>query len=103
MASRVGFILGKEFDFVDCPGSLVDTSFLKDLPSEYRKRSEKPRMTWPGMTTDAHDYISADLAIAWYIKKNYPELDVDFIFPQDIKLDRLKSNICNFVLGYDDS
>jgi len=101
MAVRAGFILGKEFDFVDSPGSIVDTSFLDDLPSEYRKRSAKPRMTWPGMTVDPKDHISADVAIAWYIKKRYPEIEVDFIFPQDIKLDRLKSNTCNFVVGYD--
>lgn len=101
MAIRVGFIIGKEFDFVDSPGSVVDTSFLEDLPSEYRKRSEKPRMTWPGMAASTTDYISTDLAIAWYIKKHYPNIDVDFIFPQDIKLDRLKSNTCNFVIGYD--
>lgn len=101
MAISAGFILGKEFDFVDCPGSLVDISFLDDLPSEYRKRSEKPRMTWPGMTTAPTNYTSADLAIAWYVKKHHPEIEVDFIFPKDITLERLRSNVCNFVIGYD--
>jgi len=101
MPIRVGFILGKEFDFVDAPGSVVDTSFLDDLPIEYRKRSEQPRMQWPGMTVDNKEYISVDLAIAWYIKKHYPEIEVDFIFPQDITLDRLKLNLCNFITGYD--
>lgn len=102
MPIRVGFILGKEFDFVDGPGSVVDTSFLDDLPEEYRKREEKPRMTWPGMSGfDNKNHISVDVAIAWYIRKHYPEFDVDFIFPQDITLDRLKSNLCNFITGYD--
>jgi hypothetical protein len=101
MAIRVGFILGKEFDFVDAPGSVVDTSFLDDLPSEYRKRAEQPRMSWPGMTVDNKDHISVDVAIAWYIKKNYANIDVDFIFPQDITLARLKMNVCNFITGYD--
>jgi len=101
MPMSVGFILGKEFDFVDAPGSVVDTSFLDDLPAEYRKRSEQPRMTWPGMTVDNKDFVSVDVAIAWYIKKHYPDIEVDFIFPQDIKLDRLKSNLCNFITGYD--
>jgi len=101
MSIRVGFILGKEFDFVDAPGSVVDTSFLADLPHEFRKRSEKPRMTWPGMTVCNKDHISVDLAIAWYIKKHYKDIDVDFIFPDDIDLGRLRSNLCNFITGYD--
>merc|ERR1711988_1892203 len=53
------------------------------------------------MTVDNKDNVSVDLAIAWYMKKHYPEIEVDFIFPQDITLDRLKSNLCNFVTGYD--
>jgi hypothetical protein len=101
MAIRLGFILGKEFDFVDAPGSVVDTSFLDDLPSAYRERSEQPRMSWPGMTVCNKDHISVDVAIAWYMKKNYANIDVDFIFPQDITLARLQSNHCNFITGYD--
>jgi hypothetical protein len=50
---------------------------------------------------DASRYVSADLAIAWYIKQHYEELEVDFIFPKDISLERLMSNACNFVIGYD--
>jgi hypothetical protein len=53
------------------------------------------------MTVDNKDHISVDVAIAWYMKKNYPNIDVDFIFPQDITLARLKSNLCNFITGYD--
>jgi hypothetical protein len=98
---RVGFILGKEFDFVDAPGSVVDTSFLDDLPKAYGERSEQPRMSWPGMTVCNKDHISVDVAIAWHMKKNYANIDVDFIFPQDITLDRLKLNLCNFITGYD--
>jgi hypothetical protein len=101
MSIRVGFLLGKEFDFVDAPGSVVDTSFLDDLPSAFRERSEQPRMTWPGMTVDNKDHISVDVAIAWYIAKHYQNIEVDFIFPQDITLARLKSNSCNFITGYD--
>jgi hypothetical protein len=101
MAIRVGFILGKEFDFADASGSVVDVSFLDDLPSEYRTRPSQPRMEWPGMNVDNKDNISVDVAIAWYVKKHYPDIDVDFIFPADINLARLKSNECNFVLGYD--
>merc|ERR1711904_663972 len=34
-------------------------------------------------------------------KKHYKELEVDLIFPKDISLERLRSNTCNFVIGYD--
>lgn len=98
---RLGLICGKEFDFVDTPGSMVDTSFLADLPQAYRKRADKPRQFWPGMSQDNADYISIDVAIAWYIQKHYSDIEVDFIFPEDITVDRLKSNVCNFVIGYD--
>mmetsp|Transcript_80159 Transcript_80159/g.141439 ORF Transcript_80159/g.141439 Transcript_80159/m.141439 type:complete len:418 (+) Transcript_80159:85-1338(+) len=101
MPMRVGFILGKEFDFVDTPGSVVDTSFLDDLPSKYRERSDKPRMTWPGMNVSNKDNVSVDVAIAWYIHKNYPDIEVDFVLPGDISLERLQSNLCNFITGYD--
>jgi len=101
MSIRVGFILGKEFDFVDAEGSVVDTAFLDDLPQKYRERSEKPRMTWPGMNVSNKDHISVDVAIAWYIKKHYSDIEVDFVMPDDITTERLKSNLCNFVIGYD--
>jgi len=45
--------------------------------------------------------ISADMAIAWYIHKHYPEIKVDFILPGEISTERLQSNVCNFILGYD--
>jgi len=101
LSIRAGFILGKEFDFVDAEGSVVDTDFLDDLPSVYRQRSEKPRMTWPGMNVSNKDHISVDIAIAWYIKKHYSDIEVDFVMPGDITAERLKSNLCNFVIGYD--
>mmetsp|Transcript_61532 Transcript_61532/g.132342 ORF Transcript_61532/g.132342 Transcript_61532/m.132342 type:complete len:417 (-) Transcript_61532:150-1400(-) len=100
MSIRVGFIIGKEFDFVDTPDSMVDTTFLKDLPAELRARPA-PRFTWPGMTSLPQDQISADMAIAWYVHKHYPEIKVDFILPGDISLERLQSNLCNFIVGYD--
>jgi len=100
MATRVGFIIGKEFDFVDTTDSLVDTRFLEDLPQKLRQRPT-PRFTWPGMTSIPENQISADMAIAWYIHKHYPEIQVDFILPDDISLERLRSNLCNFIVGYD--
>merc|ERR1719191_2028340 len=41
------------------------------------------------------------MAIAWYVHKNHPDIDVDFIMPEDISLNRLQSNLCNFIVGYD--
>merc|ERR1719364_680306 len=53
------------------------------------------------MNVDSTDYISSDLAIAWYVKKHYPEIIVDFIFPRNVTLERLTANDCNFTIGYD--
>jgi hypothetical protein len=53
------------------------------------------------MTTNPQDHISADVAIAWYIHKNYPDITVDFVLPGDISRERLQSNLCNFIIGYD--
>jgi hypothetical protein len=100
MEARVGFLVGKEFDFIDTPDSVVDIAFLADLPPALRARPA-PRFTWPGMTTNPQDHISADVAIAWYIHKHYPNITVDFILPGDISRERLQSNLCNFITGYD--
>merc|ERR1740138_916599 len=53
------------------------------------------------MAAPPQDQISADMAIAWYIHKHYPDITVDFILPKDITLNRLQSNLCNFIIGYD--
>lgn len=103
MPLRVGFIIGKEFDFVDAADSPVDTAFLEDLPPRLRARPT-PRFTWPGMAAPSPDHVSADMAIAWNIHKRYPEIEVDFILagePEEITLARLQSNVCNFIIGYD--
>merc|ERR1719230_265129 len=53
------------------------------------------------MAAPPADQISADMAIAWKVHKCYPEIEVDFILPGDISLERLQSNVCNFIVGYD--
>jgi len=50
----------------------------------------------PGTKGQAH----CDVAIAWWIKKNYPDIEVDIIAPVDISLKRLKANAMNFFMGY---
>merc|ERR1719217_606726 len=100
MPIRVGFLIGKEFDFVNTPDSVVDVAFLDDLPPHLRARPA-PRFTWPGMAAPPADQISADMAIAWAVHMRYPEIEVDFILPEDITLARVQSNACNFIVGYD--
>jgi len=100
MPTRVGSLVGKDTDVVEDPKYVGDASFMKDMPDKYRvdpvsheylKNCEK------GTTGQAH----ADVAIPWYIKTHYPEIQVDIIFPEDITVKRLKSNLCNYVVGYD--
>mmetsp|Transcript_119818 Transcript_119818/g.217691 ORF Transcript_119818/g.217691 Transcript_119818/m.217691 type:complete len:409 (-) Transcript_119818:99-1325(-) len=100
MPIRVGFLIGKDTDVVDDPKYVGDTSFLSDLPDEYR------------VDPDSHEYVKncekgtkgqvhADVAIPWYIHKHHDDIEIDMIFPEDISVERLKSNLCNFILGYD--
>jgi len=77
-----------------------DASFLADLPDDYRvdpDSKEYLKNCKPGTKGYAH----ADVAIPWYIHKNRKEIEVDIIFPEDISVKRLKSNTCNFIIGYD--
>jgi len=50
----------------------------------------------PGTKGQAH----CDVALAWYIKKNYEDIEVDIITPEEITLKRLSSNDLNFTMGY---
>jgi len=102
MPIRVGFLVGKDTDVVEDPkyDEIGDASFLADMPDKYR------------VDPDSHEYLKnckkgtkgfahADVAIPWYIKKHYKDIEVDIIFPEDITLKRLKSNMVNFIIGYD--
>jgi len=102
---RVGFICGKDTDFVEHPGkgpkyaNIGDTSFLADLPNKYRvdPASHEYLMDCPPSTKGQ---VHCDVAIAWYIQKHYKNIEVDIITPEEITLKRLKSNQLNFTLGY---
>lgn len=103
MPFRVGFICGKDTDIVEdakfyaIPGA--DASFLSDLPDKWRvdPASHEYLMDCePGTSGHAH----ADIAIAWYIKKSCPDIEVDIITPEEVTLKRLKSNAMNFTMGY---
>jgi len=102
---RVGFICGKDTDFVEHPGkgprytNVGDASFLADLPDKWRvdpKSHEYLMDCEPGTKGQAH----CDVALAWYIKKHNRDIDVDIITPEEINLKRLNSNDVNFTLGY---
>jgi hypothetical protein len=102
MPIKVGFLIGKDTDLVEDPkyDAIGDPSFLADMPDDYRvdpETKEYLKNCEPGTKGFAH----ADVAIPWYIKKHYPDIEVDMIFPEDITLKRLKSNHMNYVIGYD--
>jgi hypothetical protein len=103
---RVGFICGKDTDFVEHPGwgpKYVDiggdVSFLKDFPDKWRvdpKSHEYLMDCDPGTKGQAH----CDTALAWWIHKNCKDIQVDVITPEELTLKRLKSNHLNFTMGY---
>jgi len=102
MSLRVGFIVGKDTDVVEDPKYDAipgDSSFLADLPDKYRVDPESHEYLMdcaPGTKGFAH----TDVAIAWYIKKHYDNIEVDIITPEELTVKRLKSNTFNFTMGY---
>eukprot|EP00746_Dinoflagellata_sp_MGD_P063360 gnl/MRDRNA2_/MRDRNA2_26623_c0_seq1.p1 gnl/MRDRNA2_/MRDRNA2_26623_c0~~gnl/MRDRNA2_/MRDRNA2_26623_c0_seq1.p1 ORF type:complete len:406 (-),score=68.67 gnl/MRDRNA2_/MRDRNA2_26623_c0_seq1:80-1297(-) len=111
---RVGFLIGKDNDPVEDAKFIGDTSFLSDLPAGLRMQQFSNRYdfneTRHGLADDFCMFASAvlmpakahvDVAIPWYIQKSYPDIEVDFIHPDSISDERLQSNHCNFIIGYD--
>jgi len=100
MTIRVGWLVGKDTDVVEDPKYVGDGKFMSDMPDKYRVdpvSHEYIKNCKKGTEGQAH----ADVAIPWYIHKHYPDIEVDIIFPEDITTKRLKSNFCNFIVGYD--
>lgn len=102
MPIRVGFIVGKDTDVVEddkyyaIPG---DASFLSDMPDKWRVDPESHEYLMdcaPGTKGYAH----CDVALAWYIKKHYPDIEVDIITPEEISKERFQTNAFNFTMGY---
>eukprot|EP00928_Gymnodinium_smaydae_P053491 TRINITY_DN37469_c0_g1_i1.p1 TRINITY_DN37469_c0_g1~~TRINITY_DN37469_c0_g1_i1.p1 ORF type:complete len:481 (-),score=120.95 TRINITY_DN37469_c0_g1_i1:279-1661(-) len=102
MPLRVGFIVGKDTDVVEDPKYEAlggDASFLKDMPRDFRVDPESHeflRDCAPEVEGQAH----CDVALAWWIHKNCPDIQVDIIAPPDITMERLRSNAFNFSMGY---
>jgi len=97
---RVGFLVGKDTDLVEDPKYVGDASFLADMPDKYRVDPDSKEYL-KNCEAGTKGFAHADVAIPWYIHKHRKEIEVDIIFPEDITLKRLKSNTCNFVIGYD--
>jgi hypothetical protein len=102
---RVGFICGKDTDFVEHPGKgpryskIGDLSFLSDCPDKWRvdlASHEYLMDCEPGTKGQIH----CDVALAWYIKKHFKDIEIDIITPEELSLERLQSNDLNFTLGY---
>jgi len=100
---RVGFLVGKDTDVVEddkyTQTAGGDPSFLSDLPDDWRvdpESHEYLKDCEPGTKGFAH----CDVALAWWIHKNCPDIKVDIIGPNDLSLKRLKSNDFNFSLGF---
>lgn len=97
---RVGFLVGKDTDVVEDPKYVGDASFLKDLPDKYRVDPESKEYL-KNCEEGTKGFAHADVAIPWYIHKHYEDIEVDIILPEEITTKRLKSNMCNFIVGYD--
>lgn len=102
---RVGFICGKDTDFVEHPGkgpkyaNIGNLKFLDDFPDKWRVDPVSHEYLMdcePGTKGQAH----CDTALAWYIGKKYKDIEIDVITPEQLSLERLNKNDVNFTLGY---
>jgi len=99
---KVGFICGKDTDVVEdekYTNMGGDASFLSDLPDDWRvdpESKEYLKDCEPGTKGFAH----CDVAVAWWVHKNYPDIKVDIIGPNDLNKKRLQSNDFNFSMGF---
>lgn len=91
---RIGIIVTSQFEEEVKKGEIVSTKsqsrpWLRDaLPEHTVYFKGKP-------------HVTADVAIGYYIKYKYPDVQVDFIRPNAVTLKRLHSNDLNFLVIYD--
>ncbi|CAL1137055.1 unnamed protein product [Cladocopium goreaui] len=100
MPIRVGFLIGKDTDLVEDAKYVGNASFLKDMPDKYRVDPESKEYL-KDCEEGTKGFAHADVAIPWFMHKHHEDIEVDMIFPDEISTQRLKSNVCNFVIGYD--
>eukprot|EP00434_Breviolum_minutum_P008901 symbB.v1.2.007849.t1/scaffold448.1/size203282/1 len=98
MPIRVGFLIGKDTDLVEDAKYVGDASFLSDMPDKYRVDPESKEYL-KDCEEGTKGFAHADVAIPWYMHKHHEDIEVDMIFPDEISTQRLKSNVCNFVIG----
>eukprot|EP00929_Paragymnodinium_shiwhaense_P103251 TRINITY_DN665_c0_g1_i3.p1 TRINITY_DN665_c0_g1~~TRINITY_DN665_c0_g1_i3.p1 ORF type:complete len:450 (-),score=129.00 TRINITY_DN665_c0_g1_i3:540-1889(-) len=102
MSIKIGFICGKDTDVVEDPKFTAiggDTSFLADLPDAWRvdpESKEYLKDCEPGTKGFAH----CDVAIAWWVHKHCPDIQVEILGPEDLTLARLRANDINFSMGF---
>lgn len=97
---RVGFLVGKDNDLVEDPKYVGDNSYLADLPSQFRVSPKSNAYLRVG-DEPSKGLVHVDVAIAWHIQKHHLDLEVDIIRPEELSLERLRSNGCNYIVGYD--
>lgn len=73
---KLGIIVGRSADTADKP-------YLKGVPKKLLGDNDTP---------------PSDVAIAWYIRKTYPKINVDIITPAEISLARLNQNDFVYVM-----
>lgn len=76
---KIGIIVGRSADTT----SVSKKTYLKGVPEELFGDNVEP---------------PADVAVAWYIKKTYPSVDVDIITPTEISLERLNRSDFVYVM-----
>lgn len=74
---KIGIIVGRVADVAP------KTAYLKKVPKDLRTEDNE---------------VPSDVAIAYYIKTNYPNVIVDIITPEDISLKRLNQNDFVYVM-----
>eukprot|EP00933_Yihiella_yeosuensis_P005184 TRINITY_DN109659_c0_g1_i1.p1 TRINITY_DN109659_c0_g1~~TRINITY_DN109659_c0_g1_i1.p1 ORF type:complete len:472 (-),score=127.47 TRINITY_DN109659_c0_g1_i1:252-1667(-) len=100
---KIGFLIGKDTDLVECEeySKIGNPDFLADMPNKFRVDPESKEYI-KNCKASTKGEAHADVAIPWYIHKHFgDEIEVDMIFPEEITTKRLKSNLVNFVIGYD--
>lgn len=103
MAMKVGFIVGKDTDVVEdekYTNMGGDASFLADLPDDWRVDPESHQYLKDCEEPKPKGFAHCDVALAWWVHKQCPDIKVDIIDPPLVSVERLRSNDINFYLGY---
>lgn len=68
--------------------------YIKNIPDHY--------LIYVKNTQSEHNYgLPYDLVIGYYIKTHYPNIDVNFMYPDEVSVEKFKENDLVFILIYD--